>query len=345
MPFQLSVSYLVYAIVLTIPLLFGAVHPIVLGCYVALMLVGCGGWLLLNEKRRHLRRFSPWLLVPLFLVIYLILQSIPLPLSWVDVISPYRAARVQMVNELAGTQQQWVALSDNGIVGFYRSFFIVALILYYLTLRRLFRHSKDFYFSLVFCLIAVGTFEALYGLLQFVKPNIGILWLSIKSRAAYGTIIYKNQFASLLNMIWPLAIAGGALYYIKRARGGRRFESGSKLKITVNRISTTKIQSPLLIFAAMTMVLAVLFSLSRGGILAMLLIAILLIVLLPFSKKGKFGFLALFLCLIVGYASLLGLDTLITRFGSIDQSGEGRIHLYSIVPSHARRSLADRHWH
>ncbi len=327
MPFQRSVSYLIYTIVLTIPLLFGAVHPIVLGCYVAVMLVGCGGWLLLNERRRQVRRtsLSLWLLVPIFLVIYIILQSIPLPLDWVGVISPFRAERVRMVNELAGTQQHFAAISDNGMVGFYRSFFLVSLIFYYLALRRLFRLSKEFYFTLVVCLICLGTFEALYGLLQFVKPHIGILWLTLKSRAAHGTIIYKNQYASLLNMIWPFAIAGGALYYIKRSKGGRYPGSRNKLNIAADRISTTRIQSPLLIFAAGTMILAVLFSLSRGGILAMVLIALGLIVLLPFSKRGKVGFLAVFLCLILGYTALLGLDTIITRFGTIDASGEGRL--------------------
>ena len=42
-----------------------------------------------------------------------------------------------------------------------------------------------------------------------------------------------------------------------------------------------------MIFAAGTMILAILFSLSRGGILAMVLVALLLLVLLPFSKIGK----------------------------------------------------------
>jgi O-antigen ligase len=328
MPFQQSVSSLIYAIVLTIPLLFGAVHPIVLGCYVALMLVGCGGWLLLNLNRLDLTLPSFWLVVPLLLVIFIIGQSIPLPLDWVEAISPYRAERVRMVNELAGTQQQFIAISDNGRGGFYRSFFLISLILYYLTLRQLLAVRKKFFFTLILCLVSVGTFEALYGLMQFINPNLGILWLSITSRAAYGTIIYKNQYASLLNMIWPLAIAGGALYFFKRSQGRRHLYSGSKLKIMANRVSTTKIQSPLLIFAAMTMVLAILFSLSRGGILAMLLVALCLIVLLPFSKNGKIGFLALFLCLIVGYASLLDIDTLIARFGSIDTSGQSRIDLY-----------------
>ncbi len=328
MPLQRSVSFLIYAIVLTIPLIFGAVHPIVLGCYVALMLVGCGGWLLLNPSRRALTLPSFWLGVPLLLVTFIILQSIPLPLDWMEVISPYRAERVRIVNELAGTQQQFIAISDNGRTSFYRSFFLISLIFYYLTLRRLLAGRKKFFFTLILCLIVVGTFEALYGLMQFINPHLGILWLSIKDRAAYGTIIYKNQYASLLNMIWPLAIAGGTLYFMRNLQGRRLLYSGSKLKIVANTVSTAKIQAPLLIFAAVTMVLAIIFTLSRGGIVAMLLVALCLIVLLPFSKRGKIVFLAVFFCLLVGYASLLGLNTIIARFGPIDISGEQRLDLY-----------------
>ena len=60
----------------------------------------------------------------------------------------------------------------------------------------------------------------------------------------------------------------------------------------------------------------------------MLLSAVCLVILLPFSKKGKFSFLSLFLCLIIGYASLLGISTLIARFGTIDTSGAHRIDIY-----------------
>jgi O-antigen ligase len=76
------------------------------------------------------------------------------------------------------------------------------------------------------------------------------------------------------------------------------------------------------------MLLAVLFSLSRGGILTMLLVALLLLVILPFSKRWKLGFLALFAVLIAGYGSLLGLDLLFARFGSLDNSGAVRLQLY-----------------
>ena len=128
-PFKLerSASYLIYGIVTTIPLIFGAVHPIVLGCYVFVMLAGLGGWLLLDRDEGGTCRFSLWSVVPIILFVYLIVQSLPLSFEWIEIVSPNRAERVRMVNELAGTNQQQISLSDNGMVGFYRSFFLLAL--------------------------------------------------------------------------------------------------------------------------------------------------------------------------------------------------------------------------
>lgn len=310
--------FLTLAIVITIPLVFGAVHPIVLGCYVSLILVGLGGWLLFSSEHESFSPPSVWLVVPLIVISYIALQSIPIPLEWLEYISPSRAERVKMVNELAGTVQQFVTLSETGVTGLYRATFLIALILYYYTLRRLMERQHHFFSLLVTCLVVVGIFEALYGLLQFVKPSIGMLWLSIPGRAAHGTIIYKNQYASLLNMIWPLALASGALYFIKLP----------KEKIVLDALTTTKLQAPLLIFASAAMALAVLFSLSRGGILAMVVVGLLLIILLPFPRKGKLWFFLIFICLLGGYGALLGLDILVSRFGSLDKSGAHRIEIY-----------------
>ena len=306
---QRSASYLIYGIVTTLPLIFGAVHPIVLGCYVFVMLVGLGGWLLLNQSEGGAGLFSLWSVVPVILIVYLILQSLPLPFEWVEIVSPSRAERVRIVNELAGTDQQRITLSDNGIVGLYRSFFLLALMCYYFGLKKLLAQDQKYTVILVHCLVVVGAFEALYGLVQFVSPHVGILWLSIKSRAAHGTIIYKNQYASLLNMIWPLAVASGAIYFAKNKKDSR-------------------FRSLFQFFAAGMMVLAVLFSLSRGGILAMGLVALLLVVTLPFSRTKKFFSLALSVLLIGGYGAMMGLDTVVTRFDSLGSSGTHRIDIY-----------------
>ena len=67
----------------TVPLLFGAVHPIVQSVYVCLVLVGLGGWLLL-------RRAEPtpiawrWLVPVLVLLAWAAVQSLPLPISLVE---------------------------------------------------------------------------------------------------------------------------------------------------------------------------------------------------------------------------------------------------------------------
>ena len=76
------------------------------------------------------------------------------------------------------------------------------------------------------------------------------------------------------------------------------------------------------------MILAVMFSLSRGGILSMVLTAILLALILPFSTKGKIKFFAVFGVLILGYVLLLGIDTIVTRFDTISDSGGTRLNVY-----------------
>lgn len=325
---QRPAAYLVYGIIITIPLIFGAVHPIVLGCYVFVMLAGLGGWLLLNPASGRCQSPSFSTVVPVILITYLLLQSIPIPLDWLAWLSPERATRVRMVNDLADAGLQYISLSEKGPIGFYRSFFLLAVILYYFSIKRLIVVREKFQDTLIYCLVGVGVFEAVYGLIQFINPHIGILWLANPERAAHGTIIYKNQYASLLNMIWPLALASGILSYV----GKRKKYSGKsrrhKVVEKIDDFSTTKLQSPLMIFAAGTMILAILFSLSRGGILAMALVALLLLVILPFSKAAKIWCLALFACLIIGFGALLDLDAIVSRFGSLDNSGANRLQIY-----------------
>jgi O-antigen ligase len=86
-------------------------------------------------------------------------------------------------------------------------------------------------------------------------------------------------------------------------------------------------------------ILAVLFSLSRGGILSMLLVGLCLITLMPFSLKSKLLSLLAFILLTGGYASMLGMDTIISRFDTIGASRGARLDLYiSSLP------MAADHW-
>ena len=328
---QQAALWLLCLIVGTIPLLFGAVHPIVLGGYVFLLLVGLGGWLVFTADPGEVGLRAGWCIVPLILIGWLVIQAIPLPFSWVEVLSPQRAERMAMVNELAGADVRALPLSENGPVGLYRSFLLLALIIFYYSLTTMIRRNKHAFRWLFYCIVAVGLIEAVYGLMQFVNPGIGVLWLNITGRAAHGTIIYKNQFASLLNMIWPLAVAGFAVHFAGRSSRAGQGDGGSgsaKKRRLQQFFTVSRVEAILLFAVVLPMLLAVLFSLSRGGILAMLLVAVLLIVLLPFAWKRKLLFLGLFVGLLGAYGSLLGLDTISSRFSSISGSGETRLEVY-----------------
>ncbi len=321
--------YLTCFILATVPLLFGAVHPIVYGSYVMLVLVGLGSWLcFFAPGQESVMIGKSWLIPLILLLVYAAVQSVPFPLSWIEILSPARALRVEMVNDLAGTRQDFVSISDHGLLSLTKVILLLALLVYFLSLKVL-MHRDDRVVRIVFLIIIVlGVLEALYGLFQFLNPHIGILWLPLKSRAASGTIIYKNQYASLLNMCWPLAMAGATICLTSNQKLAEKRHRRQKLRERIRRMGDTEKLAPLFFLATGIMLLAVLFSLSRGGIISMFLVMLLLNFFLPISRKLKCIFCGLFVCFILGYGSLLGLETLVSRFDNIGSSGSGRWAVY-----------------
>lgn len=330
--FPKAQSCLVAFLLLTVPLVFGAVHPIVYATYSAISLIGIGGYLCVTYPFPDLN--SPliqkrWLFPLLLVLLYCVFQSVPLPLSWVEILSPARAERVAMVNRLAGTNQNLVSLSEHGKLSLAPVILLFSLLIYYCGLRALLLGDDKFYRILYLIIIIVGVVEALYGIFQFLSPRIGILWLPLTGgRASHGTIIYKNQYASFLNMCWPLAMAAASIHIQKFWQSTTSSRRKKSLKDRMRRMDEKAKYAPLFFLATGIILLAVLFSLSRGGIIAMLFVMILLNFYLPVARKTKFIFIALFVCFIASYGALLGLNTVISRFDSIGQSGATRIDTY-----------------
>lgn len=322
-------QYLVLFVLATVPLLFGAIHPIVQGAYVSLVLLGLGGWWLIAlPGRKPDTILSSWYFPLLALFVFILFQSLPLPITWIEWLSPARAERMRMVNMLAQGNQQYIAISDQGLAGLQHTFLILALIIYYVSLKILLRANKAFIHTIVGVITLVGVSEALYGLLQFLSPGVGLLWLPIPSPAAQGTIIYKNQYATLLNLCWPLACAT-VVIYLRKFQTSDQFQSRrKKFRTLLKNLSHTKKEIPLFFFATGIMMLAVIFSLSRGGIIAMFVVLVLLNFYLPISRKAKaltLGFIVIF---VLSYGTVLGLDTVINRFNTLEESGATRISVY-----------------
>ena len=71
------------------------------------------------------------------------------------------------------------------------------------------------------CLIAIGMFEALYGVSQTTSGNNRLYWYECRS-ACMGSYLNRDHYAGLLEMIFPIALARAATWY-----GTLRLEAGA----------------------------------------------------------------------------------------------------------------------
>ncbi len=334
---QKPAQYIVLFLLATIPCIFGAVHPITTGVYTVIILLVLGGWLLLNAGRsRDLRFFSFGHILLLFFIFSIVLSLIPLPLQWLAALSPARNSFLEAANQLAGINIQYAPFGYNSTSGILTVSFLLALSFYAATLKILLRSDPSFLKKILFTCLSIGAIEAVYGLLQTMNPQLGVLWLSdIKQfkGMARGTIIYKNQYAALLNMIWPLT-AGLALLYFKttpphKSKPRRKHSSrSSSKKRNSDHAANRRLQGFFFLFITSLIILAVLFSQSRGGILSMILILSILLISLPISLKNKFSLLGFFIVFAGCYGSIIGFDSIFDRFMLIQQGGQIRFNIW-----------------
>ncbi len=109
---------------------------------------------------------------------------------------------------------------------------------------------------LIFALLALGLAEAAYGLAQYLTGWQKILWYErvYYRESATGTYVNHNHFAGFLEMMIPFAVA--------RAMGMLHTRAGER------RAQAAAGKAALYLFVAAVLVLAVIFSESRMGLIA-----------------------------------------------------------------------------
>ena len=121
---------------------------------------------------------------------------------------------------------------------------------------------------LALCLVGLGLFEAFYGLVQYLA-GWQYIW-NVPRRfyqsAATGTYINHNHYAGFLEMVLPLAL-GLAFYHWQKARRFRR----RSLRALFDHLTDPEIRKCfLLLLAAIVLLIAIVFSFSRMGMISML---------------------------------------------------------------------------
>lgn len=323
--------FVFYFVLATVPLLFGARHPLIHGLYSSVLLLAGGGWLLANAEWNPGRLSAFARLAPVLLLLFIFLTALPLPLFLLNLLSPVRAEYLANAVQAAGLRDAGTSLSYYAPASMFYAVYGTALLLFFYACRAHLGSEKVLRQTL-WVITLTGLFEAVYGLLQATNPELGVLWLPSSQDSyagcARGTIIYRNQYASFLNLCWPMALALGiSMYKTDLARLDRPRRRSDDLSVAA-RVGQLFQKAAIPLWSAGLMILAVIFSRSRGGILVMVLTATLFIYLLsvPRRYKGLFaGSLLLFICL---YGGIIGFEQVIERFATFYESSLARFGIW-----------------
>jgi O-antigen ligase len=173
---------------------------------------------------------------------------------------------------------------------------------------------------LVTWLVALGTFEALYGLVQYLTGWQKIFGYVKKYNLeeATGTYINRNHFAGFLEMVIPFGVA---LVLYENAKVPRKVMPGRNVNARIKRVLGGRKLSRigLWLFAATVMVAGLFFSLSRMGIISAIASLAVMAAFSGFQRKAGLWVAAgimtcgMILVLWIGAGPTLG------RFGTISE--------------------------
>src|SRR5216684_572361 len=298
----------------TAPSFFFATQVIVLSLGVLLLLAG---------QRSRVAPIHLPVAVPLFLIVLVLLQILPLPASAAPLFG-------RTLEDLAGRSHFTVSIAQYQtvshlllLVTYLTAFFLTLVVCQY-------RSAKK---RLVFALLALGMFEALYGLIQYFTGWQQIFTYVKKYylEDATGTYINRNHFAGLLEMILPFAVAFALLraeVLLKNTLSGMA---------TISKIvSRNELLSVVLwLFLAANLFAAIVISHSRMGMISALVSLITVMVLAgtsSLSGRTRATVAALFFLGVAGLVVWIGSDPVISRFETFGQeynlTGQNRVSIW-----------------
>jgi O-antigen ligase len=240
---------------------------------------------------------------------------LPLPGRLMAVLSPVRYALLTQTRELTGIDAVWPTLSYAPFQSLGWWAFLLGLVFLFALLKAGLKSRRILQWSL-WILLGLAVIQGLYGILQALVPNLGVLWVThLKSGLgnARGTWINRNHFAGFMGMMVPLMLG----FALSRVRWGSQLRL--KTLVESDRIH----QHSLLLLALVIMALALLFSKSRAGIMSLFLGVGTFISLIRGRDRKmpkRFWIIAgSFLGLTLLYGVRMGFDPIIDRFLVLEQ--------------------------
>ncbi len=258
----------------------------------------------------------------IFLSLFLLLilfQMLPLPSGILKTISPKTyELRHSLSLEPSALSFELSFVPFLTQIEFFKWLTLIGLFLFLLNSNLLDRRHRIMG-QLIVVIMLVGIFESLYGMFEFFSGHRHILHLDMEARVSSvtGTFINRNYFAGYLLMVIPLSVGflfSSEAFQRRRSMGWR------------HQLASLDGKTLLIGFSVIVMILGLLFSASRMGIVSLLLSFSLISLLFRISQKEqKFSRITIvILGLAILWAAWIGLDWVISRFFSISESFEDR---------------------
>jgi len=323
-----TTEWLLTLIIIGSALAFGGVQPLATASLEVFVFLALLLLVLAQTRRGKIDLCLPvWPVVFLLLVV---VQLIWLPSALVTRLSPMRLLDPAL-GHLSHVAKGWQPLSIYPYQTLLALAKLLAYVAAFVLAGSLFDSGRR-KSILVRGLIILGCFEAVYGIVQYLTgwQQIFTYKKQFYTQDATGTYVNHNHFAGLLGLIIPL-VGSMAFYYFQQWAEGRAQDLD---RHATPGKSSVGFQSLFYVFMALVLAIGVVFSRSRGGILAMVfsLVFIGLLAQLRTTRKAWTAGVFVFLLGLAGYAIWIGLDPVLARFEQLREPGylqlEGRISIW-----------------
>jgi O-antigen ligase len=320
-----TLRVLVLAPIALLTFFFGGARPWIWQSVAGLFFICLGAWLLRHGPPAPGKDMKRLLTLACALVLAPLAQTIPLPAALLETLSPVRAQWSRALfqfGDIAGTTLSYDPLATWTHLAWWCFLIVFAALL-----------SQALNFSrgtvptwFLRFLFALAGAQAMYGIMQTLLPFLGVLWdtHAATGRAyggyARGTFINRNHFAAFLGLIWPVLLA-----YLLVLKPSRTMEQTLGKREQAQILLQKKVFG---IFFLALIILALLFSQSRGGILSAVLSFTLLSIFSGLRRKRVAVALAACWLITLGYGAMIGFDGLQSRFLQMEHSAAGRVELW-----------------
>jgi O-antigen ligase/tetratricopeptide (TPR) repeat protein len=322
---------LLIAMLVLAPLPLGSVAPwarsvLFLGACLLLSL-----WVVRSclQGRLEIVRTSAWFFAGAYLLV-LFLQLVPLPHALLSGLSP-RAAEIY-TSLVPGYPERtgMMSVSLNPYATVQEIYRILTFAVVLFVFLNHFRERRQVA-RVLWALVAIGLFQALYGLAERFSGNPRIFWVALRDTVSvHGTYYNRNHFAGLMEMLTPAVFGFFLASLASQSRSWRSTQLSLFQRIEQALSKGRGYRNLLLGMVVAAMFLAGMFSLSRGGAAGLLVGFLVLFGFTQGRGEKRARVLRIFVFVLLAALGLLfyrGVDQIVDRFEQLaeeESSWEGR---------------------